>query len=164
MVSELTDITADINKYIAPQHHPMSRNLNLVYSASTSMHSRRILMNLVLERKKEFEISPVSVSDFQWWLHDRKSRMKRRAKRPFECIRQPKMYSMPASRTCQPHSSNLYTPAVHVSSTFDVNTMPVHPSTLFFYLLFIVVGVLAQAGGTFSGLPTKIYGVNLGSW
>ena len=37
-----------------------------------------------------------------------------------------------------------------------------HPSTLFFYLSFIVTSILA--GGTLPGLPDKIYGVNLGSW
>jgi len=37
-----------------------------------------------------------------------------------------------------------------------------HPSTLFFYLSFIVASVLA--GLNLPGLPSKIYGVNLGSW
>ena len=37
-----------------------------------------------------------------------------------------------------------------------------HPSTLFFYLSFVVASVLA--GLNLPGLPSKIYGVNLGSW
>ena len=37
-----------------------------------------------------------------------------------------------------------------------------HPSTLFIYLSFVVASVLAELN--LPGLPSKIYGVNLGSW
>ena len=63
----------------------MSRNLYLVDSASISMHSPNPNEPLIGKKKRGLKYRQYQSVTFNEELHDRKSRLERRVKRPFEC-------------------------------------------------------------------------------